>query len=83
MGKQLRALLNVLSILIHDVYPKNDQNCIKTLKIGNFLNFCQFWCHFGLLWGHFRHSQKYSKISTNTYLTKLNLRELNSMSNAL
>ena len=62
---------------------KNNQNCSKTLKIGNFLSFCHFRGHFGLLWGHFRHSQRNSKISTNTYRTKLNLRELNSMGNAL
>ena len=42
---------------------------MKTLKIGKFLNFCCFR-------GHFRHSQKSPKIFTNTYRTKLNLREL-------
>ena len=34
-------------------------------------------------WGHFRHSQKNPKISTNTNRTKLNLCELNSVGDIL
>ena len=83
IGQRIRAFLNVFNNLIHDVYRKNDKNCIKTsLKTGKFLNFCHFRGHFGSLWVHFRHSQKSPKISTNTYRTKLNSRELNSMGNA-
>ena len=29
-------MLNVFNILIHDVYRKNDKNCIKTLKVEKF-----------------------------------------------
>ena len=83
IGQQIRALLNVLNILIHDVYRKNDKKCVKTLKIGKFLIFGRFWGRFGSLWGHFCHSQKSSKISTNTYRTMLNIRELNTMGNTL
>ena len=52
------VMLSVFNILIHDVYREKDKNCINTLKIGNFLNFCHFRGRFGWLWGHFRHSQK-------------------------
>ena len=56
---------------------------MKTLKIEKFLSFYHFWGPFGSICSHFRHSQKSSKISTNTYRTKLNLCELNSMGNTL
>ena len=42
IGQRIRALLNVFNILIHDVYRKNDKNCIKTLKVEKFWNFCHF-----------------------------------------
>ena len=62
---------------------KKGQKLHKNVENWEVLNFCYFRGHFGSLWGHFRHSKKSPKISTNTYRTKLNLRELNSMSNAL
>ena len=46
IGQQDRALLNVFNILIHDVYRKNDKNCIKTLKVEKFWNFCHFFGNF-------------------------------------
>ena len=46
IGQRVRALLNVFNILIHDVYRKNDKNCIKTLKIQKFWNFCHFFGNF-------------------------------------
>ena len=52
---------------------KFDKNCLKTFKIGHFWSFCG---HFGSFWGHFSHSQNSPKFSTNTYRTKLNIREL-------
>ena len=42
IGQRIRAFLNVFNILIHDVYRKNDKNCIKTLKVEKFWNFCHF-----------------------------------------
>ena len=78
-GQRFPAMLRVFNILIHDVRRKKDKNCMKTLKIGKSLNFCHSRGHFGSLWGHFRHSQKSPKISINTFRTKINLRELNSM----
>ena len=36
IGQRIRAFLNVFNILIHDVYRKNDKNCIKTLKVEKF-----------------------------------------------
>ena len=66
-------MLRVLNVLIHDVYQKIDKNCIKALKFGNFWYFR----------GHFSHSQKSSKISTNTYRMKLTFWELNSLGNTL
>ena len=39
-------MLNVFNILIHDVYRKNDKNCIKTLKVQKFWNFCHFFGNF-------------------------------------
>ena len=46
IGQRIRALLNVFNILIHDVYRKNDKNCIKTLKVEKFWNFCHFFGNF-------------------------------------
>ena len=37
----------------------------------------------GSLWGHFRHCQKFPKVFTNTYRTKPNLCELNSVGDTL
>ena len=48
---------------------------LKRSKLGNFWN--------SYYRGHFRHSQKNSKISTNTYRTKVNLCELNSVGDPL
>ena len=79
IGQRIRALLNVFNILIDDVYRKNGKKCMKTVKIGEVLNFCHFRGHFGSLWGHFRHSQKSPKIFTNTYRMELNLCQLNSV----
>ena len=46
IGQRIRALLNVFNILIHEVYRKFDKNCIKTLKIEKFWNFCHFFGNF-------------------------------------
>ena len=40
IGQRIFALLDGFNILIHGVYQKFDENCIKTIKLGNF-----FW-HF-------------------------------------
>ena len=66
----------------HSISRCLSKKCTKTLKSWKILNFSHFRGHFGSLWGHFRNSQKCPKISTNTYRTMLNLRELNSMDNA-
>ena len=45
--------------------------------------FCHFCRRFGSFSCHFRQTQKCPKVSTNTYRTKLNLCELNSVSDSL
>ena len=39
------AMLRVFNILIHEIYRKFDEICIKTVKIRKFWTFC----HFGLI----------------------------------
>ena len=46
MDNEFVPFLNVFNILIHDVYRKNDKNCIKTLKVQKFWNFCHFFGNF-------------------------------------
>ena len=46
IGQRIRALLNVFNIIIHDIHRKNDKNCIKTLKVEKFWNFCHFFGNF-------------------------------------
>ena len=55
IGQRIRALLNVFNILIHDVYRKNDKNCIKTLKVEKFWNFCHFFGNFSFKKPHLSH----------------------------
>ena len=42
---QFPAMLSVFNILIYVVYHEFDKNCIKTLEIKKFQNFC----HFGVI----------------------------------
>ena len=46
IGQRIRALLNIFNIIIHDVYRKNDKNCIKTLKVKKIWKFCHFFGNF-------------------------------------
>ena len=39
IGQQICALFDGFNIVIHGVYQKFDKNCIKTIKLGNFLFF--------------------------------------------
>ena len=36
IGQRIFVLLDGFNVLIHGVYQKFDENCIKTIKLGNF-----------------------------------------------
>ena len=65
IAQRICALLDGFNIVIHGVYPKFDKNCIKMIKLGNFLFFLSYWV---LIWDLF-HLKNSIYLFIEAYLT--------------
>ena len=65
IGQRICALFDGFNIVIHGVYQKFDKNCIKTIKLGNFLFFLSYWV---LIWDLF-HLKNSIYLFIEAYLT--------------